>query len=110
MQRLFLFRLLSLLPVVLSTACYWLATVFHEQYAQTHGAVSRAIAAHAPLDSLASPEVYFARAEAMFAVSLFILAVSVVLAIRCRHWLCWIAALIVAIVTFAMPMHVLWRA
>ena len=94
----------------MSAACYWLASFFHGQYAQAHGAVSRAISSGVSPDGLASPETYFTRAELMFLVAILVCVLAVVLAARHRHWLDWLAVLVVIAIALAIPMFVLWRA
>lgn len=117
MQRISSFSPLSLLPIVLSAGCYWSALFFHGQYARANGVVSRAMheaKSHGDISGdtfvgLPSPETYFGRAELMFFVAILICALAVVLAVRHRHWIDWLAVLIATAIAFAIPMHVLWR-
>jgi hypothetical protein len=117
MQRISSFSPLSLLPIVLSAGCYWSASFFHGQYARASGVVSRAIheaksrgdISGDTLVGLPSPETYFTRAELMFLVAILVCAVTLVLAVRHKHWTDWLAVLIATVITFTIPMHVLWR-
>ena len=110
MQRITSYFSLNLSLIVLSVGCYWLALFFHGQYAKAHGAVSQAFSAGVSSAGLANPETYFMRAELAFVASVLVCIFAIGLAIRRKHWASWLAALVVVLITLAIPMFVLWRA
>jgi hypothetical protein len=106
---------LSLAEIGLALICYLAASYFHDQYAEANGVIHRAVReAKARGDTslpsgLPSAERYFQRAEMMFYLCLFVFACSLALAFGMRHWIVWLAVLMVGIITAAMPLHLLWR-
>jgi hypothetical protein len=100
----------------IAVGCYLLASYFHGQYAAANTQVSHAlqepvsrVGYGGSLKELPNPETYFGRAEATFRVAVWIWIASIMIAVKMRHWMDWLAVLIVAGITLAIPMSVLWR-
>jgi hypothetical protein len=106
-----LFSPFSLVLILLSVACFCLSCFFEAQYAQAHGAGTwlSPVVSLLPPTVLAGPETYKNRDDVVLIFSLIVFALAVVLALRRKHWVHWLAVVSAIIITGAILLNVAAR-
>lgn len=94
----------SPLLIWVSIGCFCLSCYFESQYEQAYGAhLAR------PLIGLASPETYKNRDETVLFADILVCILAMVLAVRHKSWLDWLAVAFTAVTCFAILLNLLAR-